>query len=359
MAMTYREFVLYARRLVEISEKLGDGWRELACSENKTIYLVKTQRDVMIRKRYHHDDQIVEPQVSDSYNIFLTSWKLPRLSNEVRCTPVLTEQKSSSISFNEDLGETSTMETVLEGRHHNDSEILKRLILTESPTSSNVQGRTLTVSKNSLVNIEPNQTHESNEETDVQTNSTSKSSYRSQVQKLDRLDRTLPIELSRRSTEHPLSPSLVNLCNNVEIDVEDDLVTHVPEDTLNPSFTWEYHIVYSSSYAVPVLYFNVWNSSGALLELDHVWRILEFNVENNWTALTQVEHPYLRKPYFQLHPCRTQHLIELITHQTENSGDHQVNKLISWLSCIAPYVLLDFSIEYGNAGHMTSMCVDC
>lgn len=370
MAMTYAEFEIYASRLMEISEKLRDGWRELTCSENKTIYLVKTQRAVMICKTYmNHVDQNVRPHVSDSSS-FLTSWKLPSQSNvSMRCKPVLTAQRSPCISFNEDRGETTTMETVLESRNQNESGFLKRLKLTKSP-SSYVLGRRLTVSNISHVDIEP----ENSEDSDIQTNcissSSTSSSKMSQVQNLDHLHTISvldPIELSSsNNTEDLVCSSLMPepenfLYNEVEIDVEDDLSTHQVLDNIhNSSFTWEYHIVYSSSYGVPVLYFNVWTTSGAFLKLDQVWNILEFNIEDKWAALTQVEHPYLRKPYFQLHPCRTQHLIETITKIDNSASSHQkgyVNKLVSWLSCIAPYVHLDFSIEYGNSS-MTSVGVE-
>lgn len=35
---------------------------------------------------------------------------------------------------------------------------------------------------------------------------------------------------------------------------------------------WEYHVCYSVNYAVPVLYFNVCDSSGSILILSDVWQ---------------------------------------------------------------------------------------
>ncbi|XP_064605763.1 ubiquitin-like-conjugating enzyme ATG10 [Liolophura sinensis] len=81
------------------------------------------------------------------------------------------------------------------------------------------------------------------------------------------------------------------------------------------TFTYEYHVVYSHSYAVPVLYFNAYKTDGKLLSLEEIWS----NVPNHyrerlnherWTFLTQQEHPLVGRPFYQLHPCHTADLMK-------------------------------------------------
>lgn len=268
--MTYSEFQMYAKTLIEMSQKLNDGWREQFCAQNETVYLVKTQRDV----RRNHDSKTVEQKDKflDKLDEFRSSGELPRGLEDGE----LQMRSSKSLDPMRDKPGLVPVEAV---EHYN-----------------------------------------------------------------------------KYGNELYPNPTSETFCNEVEIDLEDDLASYVPDDLNTSSFTWEYHILYSSSYGVPVLYFNAWAASGALLTLDELWGILEFNVEDKWAALTQVEHPYLRQPFFQLHPCKTQHLIGMITNRvqdsqnftcTENSSTN-VNKLISWLSCIACYVHLNFPIDYGK-----------
>ncbi|KAK3908973.1 Ubiquitin-like-conjugating enzyme ATG10 [Frankliniella fusca] len=85
---------------------------------------------------------------------------------------------------------------------------------------------------------------------------------------------------------------------------------------------WEYHILYSISYASPVLYFNAFFNDGRLLPLEALWN--GSGSENQvlkhmrWEALSQQEHPILRRPFYQLHPCKT---AEFLSH---HKGSRQV-----------------------------------
>lgn len=109
-----------------------------------------------------------------------------------------------------------------------------------------------------------------------------------------------------------------------------------------------YNVVYSPSYQVPVLYFNMWRQDGSLLPLDEVWSMVpstyqEVLRDTWWSTITQQEHPILGTPFFQLHPCKTAHLMKQTLPRGE--GKH-ANYLVTWLSSIAPLVQLTLPNEY-------------
>lgn len=110
---------------------------------------------------------------------------------------------------------------------------------------------------------------------------------------------------------------------------------------------WDYHIIFNYSYSVPVLYFNACLSNGKLLRLEQLEQLIQPQFlstfqENKWSILTQQEHPYLRSPFFMLHPCNTANLLSSIASST-------VNPLISWLSSVAPLIDLQLDSRYGLA----------
>lgn len=117
--------------------------------------------------------------------------------------------------------------------------------------------------------------------------------------------------------------------------------------------TFDYHIVYSLSHSVPVLYFNAWHSSGQLLSLDEVWERVDAThreqiISNKWGTLTQVEHPLLGRPYFQLHPCNTAKLMGQVIPQSASSHSPATLRtyLVSWLSMFGPPVGLELPLCY-------------
>ncbi|XP_077471821.1 ubiquitin-like-conjugating enzyme ATG10 isoform X2 [Stigmatopora argus] len=73
----------------------------------------------------------------------------------------------------------------------------------------------------------------------------------------------------------------------------------------------EYHVVYSCSYANPVLYFRAFTLEGKSLSLEQVWTCVHPHFcsrlrQSPLTTITQQEHPLLGQPFFMLHPCRTE-----------------------------------------------------
>ncbi|XP_072025034.1 ubiquitin-like-conjugating enzyme ATG10 isoform X3 [Amphiura filiformis] len=115
---------------------------------------------------------------------------------------------------------------------------------------------------------------------------------------------------------------------------------------------YEYHIVYSSSYSVPVLYFTACKSDGKLLSLDEVWQAIPEYYQTRlqhqrWTFITQQEHPYLGRPFFQLHPCHTADLMHAVLPQGTDSTKRS-NYLVTWLSSVGPVVGLSLPLVYSQ-----------
>lgn len=124
--------------------------------------------------------------------------------------------------------------------------------------------------------------------------------------------------------------------------IEDDLNIQQFEansinDCIPVAIKWEYNIIYSESYRVPVCYFNAWKSNGCVLLLDVIWDTLNCKYLNIdlYSMVTQTEHPINGMPYFQLHPCKTSEIIE-------NFQESSHNLVASWISSIANYIHLDF-----------------
>lgn len=140
------------------------------------------------------------------------------------------------------------------------------------------------------------------------------------------------------------------------------------EKDVNKQSTWqlvqfEYHIVYSMSYEVPVLYFKATRANGSCLDVETIWqnipRVLlppkytqgqvaattagavtatataaqavaqeqvttaaagtSIEGQHEMTGhslfgdvITQVDHPFLAVPFFMLHPCATRHLLSQV-----------------------------------------------
>lgn len=111
-------------------------------------------------------------------------------------------------------------------------------------------------------------------------------------------------------------------------------------------YTFEYHVVYSISYCVPVFYFKIQNTAGKLVWLDEFVEIflqrleLKENEVDLKTAITQMEHPVLFSPFLAIHPCRTSEVLS----KTPNSR----NKLLTFISALGPMILLKLDMMYGK-----------
>ncbi|RHZ56887.1 hypothetical protein Glove_396g107 [Diversispora epigaea] len=88
-----------------------------------------------------------------------------------------------------------------------------------------------------------------------------------------------------------------------------------PEDYL----TVDYHIIYSTSYKVPVLYFNSYHNDGTSLLIDEIYsNLMQSSRINNIKTvgfnggISQQDHPTLSIPFYYLHPCETATLMKSI-----------------------------------------------
>ncbi|GLH05100.1 Ubiquitin-like-conjugating enzyme ATG10 [Gryllus bimaculatus] len=111
---------------------------------------------------------------------------------------------------------------------------------------------------------------------------------------------------------------------------EDPAALNVPENEEKTMF-WEFHVLYSVSYCVPVLFFQMgkwclYRSSGELLTLN---------------SKEDYEHPLLRRPFYFLHPCGTESLLKILKPSW--------NPLVSWLMTIGPSIGLNICPLYGQS----------
>uniref|UniRef100_A0A803VNR7 Ubiquitin-like-conjugating enzyme ATG10 n=1 Tax=Ficedula albicollis TaxID=59894 RepID=A0A803VNR7_FICAL len=115
---------------------------------------------------------------------------------------------------------------------------------------------------------------------------------------------------------------------------------------------YEYHVLYSSSYQVPVLYFRACCLDGRPLTLDEIWGSVHASYqarlqEGPWDTITQQEHPILGQPFFVLHPCRTKEFISAVLSGSQEHHRH-TNYIILWLSTVGPVVGLNLPLSYAK-----------
>lgn len=119
--------------------------------------------------------------------------------------------------------------------------------------------------------------------------------------------------------------------------------SHIKKDS--ELFLVDYHIIFSISYGVPVLCFNVFHDDGSIVDNKDAWELFKFNrTDHLETSLTQTEHPTLKIPFLTLHPCETDQLIGTCFLGSKNP-------LVSWLSAIGPTVGLDLPLAYEKLTH--------
>ncbi|XP_031465390.1 ubiquitin-like-conjugating enzyme ATG10, partial [Phasianus colchicus] len=117
---------------------------------------------------------------------------------------------------------------------------------------------------------------------------------------------------------------------------------------------YEYHVLYSSSYQVPVLYFRACFLDGRPLTLDEIWKSVHVCYqarlqEGPWDTITQQEHPLLGQPFFVLHPCRTNEFMCSVMAGSQKDNRHR-NYIVLWLSTVGPVVGLNLPLSYAKLG---------
>ncbi|XP_010930316.2 ubiquitin-like-conjugating enzyme ATG10 isoform X1 [Elaeis guineensis] len=114
---------------------------------------------------------------------------------------------------------------------------------------------------------------------------------------------------------------------------------------------YDFHIVYSFSYQVPVLYFRGYRCDGHPLHLCDIEKDLppyssKIRNESKWTFMTQEEHPYLCCPWYTLHPCGTSDWMKLLLGgDLPSKNPDMLHYLSAWLSVVGQTVGLRIPLE--------------
>ncbi|XP_010037087.2 ubiquitin-like-conjugating enzyme ATG10 [Eucalyptus grandis] len=139
-------------------------------------------------------------------------------------------------------------------------------------------------------------------------------------------------------------------CSGDDEPVDDATLVQSSRDDVH---YYDFHIIYDSSYRVPVLYFRAYCGDGRTLLLNEFEGDLpadssEALVKSKWTFITQEEHPYLNRPWYKLHPCGTSECIKLLFQSDASirttSGAAELY-LLSWFSVVGRMVGLGIPYE--------------
>ena len=138
--------------------------------------------------------------------------------------------------------------------------------------------------------------------------------------------------LCHRFSKHfnyiPLEPTAPE--PHSELQMEESLVMDsctVPFAPKNCTTTVECHVVFSTSYQVPVLYFNEYTETGSAIS--------PHGTQFSNSTITQASHPVLDMPFYQVHPCKTAKLMAEILelqHKEVSLAHWGGRYLVTWLS---------------------------
>lgn len=139
-----------------------------------------------------------------------------------------------------------------------------------------------------------------------------------------------------------------------DLDAEDDSVCLVAASS-RKVLHFEYHVLYSSSYSTPVLYFRVSTLEGRSLSLEEMWSSVHPSFRRRLQAsplntITLQEHPLLGQSFFMIHPCRTQQFMSPIL-QVAEQQQRSVNYVLTWLSVVGPVVGLELPLNFSTLPH--------
>ncbi|KAG0034287.1 hypothetical protein BGZ81_005391 [Podila clonocystis] len=139
---------------------------------------------------------------------------------------------------------------------------------------------------------------------------------------------------------------------------EDESQLSVSRDGADGEFlSVSYHIVFSPSYQVPVLYFNAFTSDGTTpVGLDQIYQSL---VPHEWRdtvrnaglsgGISQQDHPIFNIPYYYMHPCETVSLMEMVLAANPRRFGTQeaflTSYITAWLSFTGQAIGLSLPVE--------------
>jgi ubiquitin-like-conjugating enzyme ATG10 len=123
--------------------------------------------------------------------------------------------------------------------------------------------------------------------------------------------------------------------NDLVEEAED--LTSVNHAVSTQSLYLEHHIVYSTTYQVPVLYFTVSYSNSTPLSLEEIYQYIVPQSYQH-VALSQAEHPILSMPCWYIHPCDTRILMSTLKFD-------KIDYIKSWLSVQGPLAKCQISMD--------------
>ncbi|XP_053203085.1 ubiquitin-like-conjugating enzyme ATG10 isoform X1 [Panonychus citri] len=159
-------------------------------------------------------------------------------------------------------------------------------------------------------------------------------------------------------------------CEN-DLDEKDYILNdYDDQSTISPPINqqivrFQYHVIYSESFSVPVLYFNASYANGSTIGLEEIWKLIpsvyindsfkskEEQLEESLSIISPTEHPYLGTPVYFIHPCQVSTLLINVFHGKSSRDDNQFdiflkthNILITWLSSVGPLIGLKLDPYY-------------
>ncbi|XP_021111382.1 ubiquitin-like-conjugating enzyme ATG10 isoform X3 [Heterocephalus glaber] len=171
------------------------------------------------------------------------------------------------------------------------------------------------------------------------------------------------------------------------LDLPSDDLEVIETQAASEVVKYEYHVLYSCSYQVPVLYFRASFLDGRPLTLQDIWNGVHESyktrpLQGPWDTITQQislartsritltssvraltvlctnlarlhhpsiwEHPILGQPFFVLHPCKTTEFMAPVLKNSQKIN-RTVNYITSWLSIVGPAVGLNLPLSYAKA----------
>ncbi|XP_055812938.1 ubiquitin-like-conjugating enzyme ATG10 isoform X2 [Solanum dulcamara] len=125
---------------------------------------------------------------------------------------------------------------------------------------------------------------------------------------------------------------------------------------------YDFHVIYSSSFRVPVLYFRAYCSDGEPLAIEDLEKdfptyAAQELVVSKWTFITREEHPFLNRPWYTLHPCGTSDWMKLLFSNEPpvvSQGGVAIEKyLTSWFSVVSAIFGFKIPLKFATCMNYT------
>ena len=201
----------------------------------------------------------------------------------------------------------------------------------------------------------------------------------------------LKLLLQRKTTKHPKKDYITQVGDrkNDELSNNSAKERDCAALNINTEFDFvflEYHVIYSVSYSVPVLYIRGYDAFGGMVRIDKLivdgglapnqqneaeihkesedtgMNITSGEIRDNSPSLadfvkpgsfSQCSHPLLFEPFYQLHPCHTAQWMETMctVKNAKENFKRQIHVsvgtyIIIWLSFVGPFVGLSIDNKY-------------